>query len=264
MNASRTIENIEYVNRAGTGLCLDLHLPAEGNGPWPVVVGIPGGGWYECAKTGFPVFLVDHGFAMACIDYRVSGVAIAPANVHDCKAALRWVRANARQYGLDPARVGVYGTSAGGHLAALVGVSGGVAALEGDGAVPGAAVQAFCDVCGPTDLARAGLPEMRQKFQALYEVTSKYLGGPVADRGELARLVSPMTYVSKDSPPALLLHGDADPIVPVEESLLFHAAMQKAGARCSLRVVKGAGHSWLLEEAADSIVAFFKDTLRPG
>lgn len=265
MGEHKKTENLEYVNRGGTGLFLDLHFPATSSGPLPVVVGLPGGGWRGCSKESVPPFLLDHGFAMACINYRVSSNAIAPANIQDCKAAVSWVRANAQRYGLNPARIGVYGASAGGHLAALLGASTGVKELEGsDGKLlsPSAAVQAVCAVCGPMDLTRIAIPEVRSRFPVLYEVTEQYLGGPVAERAELARLVSPLSYASKQCPPTLLIHGAADPTVPVEESIIYHEALQKVGARCSLRVIDGAGHGWLHEKTGDLIGLFFNEILR--
>jgi len=260
----RVIRDIEYVSRNGARLMLDLYLPLKGAGH-PVVVGIPGGGWFECEKQHVPRFLLDHGFAMACINYRVSGEAIAPANIRDCMAAVRWVRQHAGQHQLDPGRIGAYGSSAGGHLAALLGAATGIAGLDeyadDPDALP-ATVQAVCDVCGPTDLNRMAVPEIAAQFARLREVTDQYLGGPVTQRHALARLVSPLTYASASYPPALLIHGDQDPVVPVEESILFHQALEKAGADSQLRVVKGGKHGNVDEPSADVITRFFVDQLR--
>ena len=126
MKSNKIVENLEYADRAGMKLCMDLHFPAHGSDLLPVVLGIPGGGWRGCSKQSVPLFLADYGFAMACINYRVSGDAIAPANILDCKDAVRWLKVNGTRYGLDPNRIGVYGASAGGHLAAMLGVSSGV------------------------------------------------------------------------------------------------------------------------------------------
>lgn len=263
MTKHRTITNLVYANRDGADLCLDLHLPAASGGLLPVVVGLPGGGWRTCDKASVPRFLVDHGFALACVNYRISSNAIAPASVHDCKAAVSWIRANAHDYALRPDRMGVYGASAGGHLAALLGVSDGVKELESEGArlSPGTAVQAVCAVCGPMDLARIGIPEIRDQCPILYDVISQYLGGPIAERTELARLISPLTYVSDRCPPMLLMHGAADDRVPVEETTLFHKALQETGAKSSLSLIEGAGHGWLEEETKGEIISFFTETL---
>jgi len=224
----KTIRNLEYVDRPGGALCLDLHLPENAAGPVPVIVGLPGGGWRQCAKEVVPTYLAEHGFALACINYRVSSVAIAPAALYDGKAAVRWLRANATRHELDPARVGVYGGSAGGHLAVLLGVTSGRKELEEDGAdnaAPSSAVQAVCAACAPSDLTRIAIPEIRAQFPLLYDVTSQFLDGPVEQRTELARLMSPLTYASPECPPIFLIHGDADDVVPIEESLIFHAAL---------------------------------------
>ena len=251
-----SISDIEYVNRDGVGLHLDIHRPANVSQPLPVVIGIPGGGWRNCAKEGFPLFLVEQGFAIVAINYRVSSVATAPANILDCKAAVRWVRANSERYGFDPARVGAYGASAGGHLTALLGASSGTTTLEEESV--DSSVKAVCAVCGPMDLTRIGRPEIRKDFPVLYEVTEKYLGGPVLDRIALAQTVSPLTYVSAACPPMLLLHGTADQCVPVEETLVFHEALTKASVSSTLRLVEGVGHDMLVNQTADDVTAFFK------
>lgn len=260
----KTISNLPYVNRDGEPLCLDLHLPDQSSGLLPVILGVPGGGWANCAKEGVPTFLVDHGFAMACINYRVSTRAMAPANILDCKAAVRWLRTHAAQYGLDPKRIGAYGISAGGHLVALLGASNNARELDDNTSAPrspGSAVTAVCAVCGPTDLTRIGIPDIRNKFPVLYDVTAQYLGGPVGERTELARRVSPLTYVSRQCPPMLLIHGTADNVVPVEETTIFHAALQRAGADSAMILVEGIGHDGMVTQTGDATVAFFRRTL---
>lgn len=256
------IRDIAYTGEGNNVLQLDLYLPAATT-PLPVILGVPGGGWRNCSKEDVPRFLTSYGFAMACLNYRVSSEALAPANIQDCKAAVRWLRAQAPRYGIDPQRIGVYGASAGGHLAALLGLSTNVAALEADGVTPPyhSEVQAVCAVCGPSDLTRIGIPAHRAKFPVLYEVTEQYLGGQVQTHAELARLVSPLTYVSAAAPPMLHIHGDADSIVPVEESLILYTALQTAGADVTLRTLPGCDHGWFDEMTAEEIAAFFKRTL---
>ena len=263
MTQIESITDITYVTRNGQALKMDIHRPVGATAPLPVVVGIPGGGWRGCAKEGVPRFLVEQGFAMACINYRVSAQAIAPANIYDCKAAVRWLRANAGTLGLDPERIGAYGGSAGGHLTALLATSSGNTALEEDGGDPAlSAVQAACAVCGPTDLTRIAIPEIRAQFPLLYEVTADYLGGPVAERAALARLVSPLTYVSRNTPPLLLFHGLVDDVVPYEETTIFHAALQRAGAVTQMRLVDGVGHDMLVSQVAEEVITFFDRHLR--
>lgn len=259
------VKDIEFANRGGISLHLDIHYPPAGDGPFPVVLGIPGGGWRVASRQHVPLALAEHGFALACIEYRISQDAVAPANIQDCKAALRWLQANAAQLDLDSRRIGVYGASAGGHLAALLGLSAGAEALEDDEAAPPVArdaIKAVCAVCGPSDLTRIGIPEVRERFPLLYEVTEAYLGGSVTERTALARLVSPLTYVTVDAPPMLLIHGSADDVVPLEESLVLYDALQKAGAPVQLKIIEGGGHGWFVEETTDEVGAFFKTALR--
>ena len=263
MEDFESIKDLPYADYDGRVLPLDLHLPRSGERPFPVLLWIPVGGWRNSAREGAPSWLAKHGFAAASPDCRVTGEVIAPATVHDCKAAVRWLRAHSEEYGLDPDRIGSAGSSAGGHLSALLGASAGVEALEGRGgnAEQDSSVQATLAVCGPTDLTRIGIPEHRERFEVLYEVTENFLGGPVEERGELARLVSPLTYASASCPPMLIIHGEDDPTVPVEESIIFHEALQQAGADSTLMVLEGVGHACPWEQFDDAVVSFFRRTL---
>ncbi|MBI4028599.1 MAG: alpha/beta hydrolase [Verrucomicrobia bacterium] len=224
---------------------------------------LSGGGWRNCNKEGVELFLIRHGFALASINYRVSVKAIVPANILDCKAAVRWLRRHAKEYGLDPHRIGVWGSSAGGHLAALLGASNGRKELEGDVAKPVVScdVQAVCDFCGPSDLTRIARPSIRRKFPLLYEVTAQNLGGPVEKRRDKALLVSPLHYVTSSCPPMLIVHGEEDDVVPVEESIILHEALKRAEADSTLYVLKGEGHGWKPGLTAGRVAAFFKRTL---
>lgn len=264
MGQARIVQDLPYANYNGRVLRLDLYLSDRTEGATPVILWLYGGGWRGGSKANPPSWIVAHGFALAAIDYRLSGEAIAPANVHDCKAAVRWLRANAKLHRCDPDRIGVFGASAGGHLAALLGPTPGVDELEGNGGNEGwsSEVQAVCDFCGPSDLTRIAIPEVRQRFALLYEVTQQYLGGPVEQRSELARLVSPLHHVSNACPPTLIVHGEVDAVVPVEESLLLHQALQDAGVDVSLCVLRGAGHGWDWQLTNDAVISFFKRTLR--
>ena len=259
----RLIKDLPYAWYPNPTLRLDLYLPDNHPGPLPVILWVCGGGWRGSSKENATVWLVDHGFALAAIEYRVSGEAIAPANIHDCKAAVRWLRAHAAAHGLDPERIGAFGASAGGHLVALLGASHGVPALEGDGGNPheSSAVRAVCDFCGPSDLTRIAIPAVRQQFALLYEVTAQYLGGQVEQRSELARLVSPLTYASRSTPPMLIVHGREDDVVPVEESIILHEALRKAGADVALQVRDGQGLALRYGEHDPIVLSFFQRTL---
>lgn len=214
-----------------TPLRLDLRIPTTPHRP-PLVMYIPMGGMRGCPKEGAQWWLTEHGFAMASIEARVSSEAIAPAPVHDCKAAVRWLRANADKYDYSTEAIGVWGHSAGGLLAALLGTSGDVAELEGNGGNSGVSsrVQAVCDECGaPHDFSWFARPDIKTRFAPVAENLRLYLGAPVEERQELARLVSPQTYVSGKCPPMLLIHGDKDDVVPVEETINFHQVLKSAG-----------------------------------
>lgn len=254
--------DMPYAQASGRELLLDLYLHDRSD-PAPVILWIPGGGWLNSSKVFDAAWLRQRGFAVAAMEYRLSTQAIAPANMHDCKAAVRWLRAKAGAYNLAADRIGAFGASAGGHLAALLGTSAGVAELEGQGGNPqqSSHVQAFCDFCGPTDLTRIAQPAIRQQCPVLYDVTRQYLGGPVEERTDLARLVSPLTYVTSRCPPALIVHGKLDPLVPVEESLVFYNALQRAGVDASLVVLPQAIHSWDWQLTNAQVCAFFERTL---
>ena len=187
----------------------------------------------------------------------------APGNVHDCKAAVRWLRANAAAYGIDPTRIGALGGSAGAHLVALLGTTNGRQELEGNGGNPAqsSAVQAVCEFCAPVDLTRGAQPALRKKYPLLYECVEAYLGGPLEKRMELAKLVSPLRYVSPTSAPTLIIHGDADDIVSVEESIVFYDALKQAGVDATLHVAKGATHDLTWSTYGNQVVAFFRRTL---
>lgn len=263
MEDFESIKDLPYANYNGRVLHLDLHRPKSADGPLPVLLWIPVGGWRNSAREGAPSWLTKYGFAVASPDCRVSSEALAPATIHDCKAAVRWVRANCEEYGLDPDRIGSAGASAGGHLSALLGASHGVEELEGDGgnAEQSSTVRASLDVCGPTDLMRMAVPELQERFEVLHEVTVNFLGGPVAERSELGRLVSPLTYASASCPPMLIIHGEDDPTVPVEESIIFHEALRTAGADSTLEVLEGVGHACPWEQIEDTVASFFQRTL---
>ena len=264
-NTPEPIHDVVFATYPGKQLRLDLYFPPATPQPYTPIVNISGGGWRNCSKNSPPLWLVEAGFAVASIEYRVSGEAIAPANIQDCKAAIRWVRANAAKYHLNAAHIGAFGGSAGGHLAALLAVSSDVPALEGIGgnANVSSTVQAACDFCGPSDLTRIARPEIRAAFALLYEVTEKYLGGPVEARTDLAHLVSPLHYVGRPAAPLLICHGEADTVVPVAESIVLYDAMKKVGADVILRTLPGAGHGWDAALTSADVIAFFRRTLQP-
>jgi acetyl esterase/lipase len=245
-------------------LALDLYTPA-GTAPFPVVVWIHGGSWVSGSRDIFPghpaLRLRDRGYAVATIDYRLVPEGFFPAQAHDCKAALRWLRGNADRYGLDPNRVAAWGASAGGHLAALLGTSGGVPSLEDPAqGHPGESsrVQAVVDWFGPTDYR---LADAEQQLTA-----ALLLGCPIALCPEKAALASPVSHVDGTDPPFLIQHGTADRVVPIVHSERLHGELLAAAVRSTLTRLDGAGHAtieFLAPENLARIDAFLDAELRP-
>jgi len=263
-------------------LQLDLYLPADRTGPVPLVVWIHGGGWLfgtrESAPAAWPagaVFqaAVDAGLAIASIDYRHSREAAFPAQLHDAKAAVRYLRHFSGELGLDPELVAVWGESAGGHLAALVALIDDPE-LEGrEGVIgPSSAVRAVVDYYGLSDVET--MPPFAENFPAawLEDLKRQGKGAPPEpievllehspySREEGRRLVSPVNHVRSDAPPFLLIHGENDGLVPIHQSEVLFAARQAAGVESELVRVPGADHVFLGTDAApqhERAIAFLK------
>jgi len=236
------------------------------------VVWIHGGGWRGGDKGGGRrlVPLVENGYIGVSINYRLTHEATWPAQIHDCKAAIRWIRANAHLYNFDADRIGVWGSSAGGHLAAMLGTSGGVEPLEGELGNSGysSRVQAACDLFGPSDIARMGEqpgPDAGLDHDAPNSPESRLLGGPVQEMKEKARSASPLTYVGPDDPPFLIVHGTRDNVVPFAQSELLAKALKKAGVEVTLKPVEGAGHGLRgVEGTTEDVQKFFDKHLKGG
>ena len=225
---------------------LDLFVPEKSDGPLPLIIWIHGGGWQNGSKDGCPPLrngFTERGYAVASINYRLSGHAVFPAQIEDCKAAIRWLRAHAKDYRLDPQRFGVWGSSAGGHLAALVGTSGDVKAFDvGPHLDQSSRVQAVCDYFGPTDFMAFVSTPGYERHATANSPEARLLGGPVAKNKDEAVRASPVTYVSRDDPAFLIVHGDKDPVVPINQSQLLHDALERAGVNSHFHTIKGGGH----------------------
>jgi acetyl esterase/lipase len=240
-----------------------------------LIVWIHGGAWSGGDKRDCPALrFVERGYAVASVNYRLSSDAPFPAQIEDCKAAIRWLRAHARPYGYDPDRIGVWGSSAGGHLVALLGTSGDVEEFDvGPHRDVSSRVQAVCDFYGPTDLLRMGEqsgPESRIDHDAPDSPESRLVGGPIQQRRELATQASPITFVSKERagriPPFLILHGDRDDTVPIGQSERLHRALRDAGVASEYHVVEGAGHGgggFNGPEVQRRVDRFFAEHLEP-
>lgn len=237
----KALRNLEYVPGGHERQKLDLYLPEKSTGALPLVVWIHGGGWQGGSKEYVPaMYLTTKDYAVASINYRLSQHATFPAQIHDCKAAIRWLRAHSKEYNLDSDHIGVWGASAGGHLVALLGTSGGAKELEGtegDKLDRSSRVHAVCDWFGPSDLAA-----LAGKSSDAKSPIAKLLGGPVADNKEKAREANPITFIGKDAPPFLIMHGDMDKLVPASQSELLADALKKAGVEVTLKILPGAGH----------------------
>lgn len=237
---TKALRDVEYVPGGHERQKLDLYLPEKTDGPLPVVVWIHGGAWLQGSKDRCPaLFLVSQGYAVASINYRLSQHAVFPAQIEDCKAAIRWLRANAKKHNLDPDHVGVWGASAGGHLVALLGTAGNVKELEGKlgNSEQSSRVQCVIDWFGPTDFL-----QMTGSSDNPKGPVAQLLGGTVKEKKDLAVLASPVTHVSKDDAPILIMHGDKDSLVPLSQSERLVDALKKAGVDVTLKTLAGAGH----------------------
>jgi acetyl esterase/lipase len=251
---------------------LDLYVP-KSDSPLPLVVWIHGGAWRGGNKSPLnpAMRMLTQGYAVAAINYRLSQHAIFPAQIEDCKAAIRFLRGNARKYNLKPDAFGVWGSSAGGHLVALLGTSGDVKDLEGsvgDHDDVSSRVQAVCDFYGPTDLTRMNEQSKKKgpiDHDSPNSPESRLIGGPVQENKEKAAKANPIEYVTKDDPPFLIVHGDADPLVPLGQSEILLAALKKAGIESELVVIKDGGHGgkgFAAQETVEKIAKFFDSVLK--
>ena len=267
----RAARNVEYARINGKPLLLDIYYPENAKGPLPLVVWVHGGAWLIGNKDRTPaLFLTGSGYVVASINYRFTDEAIFPAQIFDCKSAIRWLRANAKLYGIDKNRIGVWGGSAGGHLVALLGTSGGVRELEGDVGVikQSSRVQAVCDWYGPTDLIKISqhpaAGNERDPYAAIGPVV-KLLGGPVSENKEKAAQASPITYITKDNPPFLIMHGSRDSTVPLDQSQIFYEALKRAGVDVTYHVIEGASHGgpgFNTPEVRNMVREFFDEKLK--
>ncbi len=258
-----THKDLEYAKAGDHSLKLDLYLPKDAKGPVPLVIWVHGGGWESGSKEFCPtISMIRDGFAAASVEYRLTDVAAYPAQIHDVKAAVRWLRAHAAEYNLDPQKFGAWGGSAGGHLVALLGTSGGLPELEGElgNAEQSSAVQAVCDWYGPADFTVMPGLELMGPKSAVY----KLFGGPPAQKKDMLAQASPVTHITADDPPFLIMHGDADKVVNVAQSVRLDEALRAAGVRTELIVLKGEGHAFRGLAQLEKVREFFVRELKPA
>jgi len=264
----RIVRDWTYATVDGEELQLDLYLPERFDKPLPLVVWIHGGGWVTGERSPCPVaMLATRGYAVASISYRLSrGEVTFPTPLHDCKAAIRWLRTNAWRFGCDPQRIGVLGASAGGQLAALLGTTADDPALEGNEGITGVSsrVQAVCTLFAATDFVH--LEEVEDDHWRINLVAKALLHGPPSKHPELAAAASPITHVTKDDAPFLLIHGTADSMIPPAQSERMHAALKAAGADSSLLLIEGMPHgnrTLAREDLQQAVDKFFAAHLQP-
>lgn len=256
------VKDIEYGKAGDASLRLNIIRPEQAEKPLPVIIFLHGGGWCSGNKddsTGLMAGFAQLGYVCASVEYRFFDVAVFPAQIEDCKNAVRFLRANATVYGIDPDHIGAWGDSAGGHLAALLAASGDIAELEGQGGWQehSSRVQAAVDWYGPV-----GLSEMNLSQDDIY---SKLLGTTPQENRELARLSDPMSLISSDDPPILIMHGDRDNVVPIILSTQYAEKLRQGGVDVTMETVKGAGHGdgfWGEAAIYAKVLAFFDKVLK--
>ena len=270
----KALRNLEYARPESGPLLLDLYVPETG-GSFPLIVWIHGGAFRAGDKSGIwykPILnQVQRGYAVASIDYRLSGTAKFPALVYDTKAAVRWLRANAARYNLKADRIVVAGESAGGYQATMLGTSGGVAELEGTLGNPkqSSRVQGVIDFFGPTDFLamddRASSCQTPLVHRDPNSPESQLLGCTPGDCPERAKASNPITYVSGKAPPFLILHGTADCQVPHSQSQRLYDALRAAGVKADLHLLPDVGHGdrrFMTPETEKWVTEFVDSLLR--
>ncbi len=265
--------NVVYATIGDRALRLDVYARARiPDKPGPVIVWVHGGGWRNGSKDRInrSLPLLERGYGLVSVGYRLSGEAIFPAAIADVKAAIRWVRANAGEYGFDPKRIGAWGSSAGGHLVALLGTAHEVEEwdrIHEENADQSSRPDAVCNWFGPSDFLRMNDFPGRIDHDAPDSPESLFIGGPIQERRDETQRANPISYITADDPPMLHMHGENDQSVPYNQSELLHAALSEAGIETELYRVRGADHGFrgmqgdTPESLADRVAAFFDKTI---
>ncbi len=256
--------NLVYATNHETRQKLDIYVPKKATVPMPVVVWIHSGAWKSGSKAMCKALpLIEHGFVVASINYRLTDTSIFPTQIHDCKAAIRYIRANAADYNIDPNRIGVWGSSAGGHLAAMLGVSNSNKELEGkvgNNLETSSNVQAVCSWAGPSDFFTMPIGK-REEFKDK-DPELEALGGTLKEKADLAKLCSPITHVDANSVPFLLMHGTEDKLVPIQQARLLDKKLKAVNVSSKLVMLEGIGHNIRPnEDIIKQIVEFFETEL---
>lgn len=244
--AQSSIRDIEFGVVDGVSLKLDLHLPPDAE-ETPLLVWIHGGAWRRGAKESVPVkkLVEERGWAVASIGYRLSPVAKFPAQIHDIKAAIRFLRANAHKYGYESNRIAIAGASAGGHLAALVGVTNEHQELEGtigEHLDQSSSVQATVSLYGASNLTTILNQSTPHGLSVREPALDLFIGGHPDRVPDVAKLASPVFHVDKSDPPLLLIHGDQDPQMPINQAHELHGKFKSLELKVEFDVLHGAAH----------------------
>jgi acetyl esterase/lipase len=267
--------DLVYGKGGDVDLMLDMARPAGVKGPVPCIVCVHGGGWRFGSrqdlskpmpqldgKMSLIELLASKGYVAVSISYRLSAAAKFPAQIEDCKAAVRWLRANAKKYNIDPDWIGAVGFSAGGHLVCLMGAADKSDGLEGKGGNPdqSSRVQAVVSFFGPTDFTIKSWPEAVEK-----ELLVPFLGASYDKDPAIYKKASPITYVNKNSPPFLFIHGTKDALVGIDQSEKMQKKLEDAGVSAQLIRMEGFGHGWGGKDALksfDDSLKFFREKLK--
>lgn len=258
--------DITFSKPGGQNLDLDLARPKVGKGPWPAVVCIYGGGWVSGSRLfmrSWIEYTAAHGYVAVAPSYRLAPRHPFPAAVADVRNCVRWLRAHARQYDVDPKHIGAMGLSAGGHLALMLGVTSDSDHFGPDDAGSdgeSARVQAVVNYFGPSDLVAKDWSSLVAR-----EYLTPFLGSERAQREANGRRASPLSYVTKDDPPILTFQGDADPLVPLAQACELHSRLSQTGLSNELQVLHGLGHGWVdpyLSRTRQDMIRFFDRHLK--
>lgn len=256
--------DLTYVRNGHERQKLDLYTPATGENH-PLIIWIHGGAFRMGSKEGNPdnplhFEYVTKGYALASINYRLSQHAIFPAQIEDCKAAVRWLRAHAAEYNLDPDRFAAWGPSAGGHLVAMLGTAGHVTEFEvGEHLDQSSRVQCVVNYFGPTDFLQ--MDDQRLPDGMIHNEPnspeSELVGGNIQEHPDKAAAANPITYITEDVPPFLVVHGNQDPLVPYGQSELLVDALERVGADVTFYTVEGGGHGRFSDPDVPKLTAEF-------
>ena len=248
----RVVPNVVYERANGWEGKLDIYArrapgstPGQTPAPMPTVIFIHGGGWVQGAKEGSLLRALPYitmGYSVVNVEYRLANVSLAPAAIEDCRCALRWIVAHAKDYNIDPDRLVVAGESAGGHLALTTGMIPTSAGFDRTCQTPTEPrVAAIVDFFGITDVADLLDGPGKKPFPETWPYTVQWLGNQ-PNRADVAKAASPLTYVRAGVPPTIAIHGDADPLVPYAHSVRLRDALQKAGVAQELVTIPRGGH----------------------